>query len=180
MADLSWETLDSDVAYTCDGFDIVNERVRLPDGTKTEFDYLSEEESVVILPFTPEGDVVLIEEWRQAVKRRNRGLPAGGLEGEETPDEAVHRELREETGHESTDIEHLTAVEPANGFSDAVFHYYAAYDCEPAGSQDLDADESIEVTASSFAEVLDAVREGELQDGRSAYGILHYALFERG
>lgn len=179
MVDLTWETLDSDVAYTCDGFDIVNEDVRLPDETETEFDFLSEDESVVILPFTPEGDVVLVEEWRHAVRRRNRGLPAGGLEGTETPEEAVHRELREETGYETDDIVHLTTLEPANGFSDALFHYFVAYDCEPSAAQELDVDESIEVTRDSFESLLEAVRDGDLRDGRSAYGIVHYALFER-
>ncbi len=50
---LAWETLESRVAYSCPGFDIVNESVQLPDGTETEFDYLSEPPSVCVLPFTP-------------------------------------------------------------------------------------------------------------------------------
>jgi ADP-ribose pyrophosphatase len=184
MTDLSWETLESTVAYTCDGFDIVNEQVRLPDGTTAEFDYLSETESVVILPFTGSGEdtdneVVVIEEWRQAVRRVNRGLPAGTMESGEEPATAVRRELREETGYEAGEIEHLTTVEPANGYADSVFHYYAAYDCEPTGSQQLDADESIEVTTASFPELLDTVESGDLRDGRSTQGILHYALFEQ-
>ncbi|MFC7072487.1 NUDIX hydrolase [Halovenus rubra] len=179
MTDLSWETLDSDISYTCGGFDVINEQVQLPDGTAAEFDYLSENPSVVVLPFTSDGDVVLIEEWRQAVKRHNRGLPAGGLEGEESPEEAVHRELREETGYETDAIAHLTTVEPANGFSDAVFHYYVANDCKPTGSQHLDTDESIEVRKAPFSAVLESVRTGEIRDGRSAHALLYYALFER-
>jgi ADP-ribose pyrophosphatase len=184
MTDLSWETLESTVAYTCDGFDIVNEQVRLPDGTTAEFDYLSETESVVILPFTGSGgdtddEVVVIEEWRQAVRRVNRGLPAGTMEPGEQPATAVRRELREETGYEAGEIEHLTTVEPANGYADSVFHYYVAYDCEQTGSQRLDTDESIEVTTASFPGLLEAAESGELRDGRSTQGVLHYALFER-
>jgi ADP-ribose pyrophosphatase len=172
-----WETLDRDTAYTCEGFDIVTESVRLADGTETEFDYLSESESVVILPFTPAGDVVVIEEWRQAVKRHNRGLPAGSLEEGERPESAVHRELREETGYETSEIEHLTSVEPSNGFSDAFFQYYVAYDCEPGAQQELDADETIDVTTTTLSALVEAVREDELRDGRSAFGILYYKLF---
>jgi ADP-ribose pyrophosphatase len=179
MTDLSWVTLESSVAYSCGGFDVVNDTVQLPDGETSEFDYLSSSESVVILPFTPEGDVVLIEEWRHAVGRRNRALPAGNLEPGEMPETAVHRELREETGHETDDIEHLSTVEPANGFSDAVFHYYVARDCEATATQDLDENESIEVTQASFASLLDDLEAGDLRDGRSAHGIAHYALFER-
>jgi len=179
MSDLAWETITSQVAYSCDGFDIVNEEVELPGGDTAEFDYLSESESVVILPFTADGDVVVIDEWRHAVSRRNRGLPAGSMEPGEGPEQAVHRELREETGYETGEIERLCALEPANGFSDAYFHYYVARGCEPAGGQSLDTDESIEVTTTSFEELLESVRAGELRDGRAANGILYYALFEQ-
>jgi len=179
MTELSWETLESTVAYTCDGFDVVTEQVELPDGTQAAFDYLAEDESVVILPFAADGRVVVIEEWRQAVRRRNRGLPAGTLEAAETPEAAAHRELFEETGHEASRVEHLTTVEPANGFSDAVFHYFVAHDCEPVGEQQLDVDESIAVTEAPFETLLEEVKDGELRDGRSAFAVLYYALFER-
>jgi len=177
MSELAWETLSERVAYSCEGFDVINQAVRLPDGAETEFDYLSETESVVILPFRPDGRVVVIEEWRQAVERRNRGLPAGTLEAGEDPETGVDRELREETGYEAGDVEHLTTVEPANGYADSVFHYFVAGGCERAGGQSLDVDESIDVGTASFESLVDAVREGELRDGRSAFGICYYKLF---
>jgi ADP-ribose pyrophosphatase len=177
MTELAWETVTETIAYSCEGFDVVNQTVRLPDGTETEFDYLSESESVVVVPFRPDGRVVVIEEWRQAVGRRNRGLPAGTLEAGENPETAVHRELREETGYEAGGTEHLVTVEPANGFSDSVFHYYVAEDCERAGDQSLDTDESIQVATTTFEELLDSVEDGRLRDGRSAFGICYYQLF---
>ncbi len=180
MTDRAWETIEKQIAYSCDGFDIVNEQVELPDGERAEFDYLSETESVVILPFTPDDDVVVIDEWRHAVKRDNRGLPAGSMEAGEDPDSAVRRELREETGYEAGEIEKLTAFEPANGFSDAYFHYYVAHDCERTAEQSLDADETIDVTTESFDRLVEAVRAGELPDGRTATAVLYYALFESG
>ena len=177
MSDLAWETLSEEVAYSCEGFDVVTQSVRLPDGTEAEFDYLSEAESVVVLPFRADGEVVVIEEWRQAVERRNRGLPAGTLEPGEEPAVAVDRELREETGHKAGDATHLTTVEPANGYADSVFHYFVAEGCERAGDQSLDADESIEVGTADFKNLLAEVRDGELRDGRSAFGICYYELF---
>ena len=176
--DLAWETLDSRVAYTCPGFDIVNEDARLPDGSETDFDYLTEGESVVVLPFTADGDVVLVEEWRQAVKRVNRALPAGGLEpSDDDLPAAVRRELTEETGYEAGEVEHLTTVEPANGISDAVFHYFVARDCAPTGEQDLDDNETISVDTTSFDALVDAVGENEVRDGRTALGVMYYALY---
>jgi ADP-ribose pyrophosphatase len=179
MNPLTWETVEETTAYSCPGFDIVREDVKLPDGTETDFDYLSEGESVVILPFTPEGEVVLIDEWRQAVKRVNRGLPAGSMERDEEPAAAAQRELAEETGYEAEAVTHLTSVEPANGFADAVFHYFLAEDCKPTAEQDLDYNESISVRTAKFDDLLDRAREGDLRDGRTAFAVLYYALFER-
>jgi len=178
--DLAWETLDSRVAYSCPGFDVVNEDVRLPDGSEGEFDYFGEGESVVVLPFTRDGEVVVIEEWRQAVKRVNRGLPAGSMEADDDePADAVARELREETGYEAGAVEHLYSGEPANGFADSTFHYFVARDCEPTGEQDLDHNESIRVDTADFDALVESVAAGDLHDGRSAFGVLYYALFER-
>ena len=178
MSGLPWETLSSDVAYACEGFDIVNEDVRLPDGEVTEFDYLSKPESVVVVPFTRYGKVVVIDEWRQAVSRLNRGLPAGSVEAGEDTDDAAERELREETGYEAGSLTHMTTMELANSFSDAVFHYYIALECEDAAEQELDHNESITVDTVTLDELVESARSGELRDGRTAFAVVYYALFE--
>ena len=143
-----WETLASEIAYSCEGFDIVNEAVRLPGGERTEFDYLSEDPSVVVLPFTEYGQLVVVDEWRQAVRRLNRGLPAGGIEP------------GEDTGYEAGTLSHMTTVEPANGFSDAVFHYYIARECTDTAEQSLDDDETISVDTTTLDELVIAARDG--------------------
>jgi len=176
--DLAWETLGSRTDYTCPGFDVVRDEVGLPDGTETEFHYLSDLPSVVVLPFTPDGEVVVIEEWRQAVGRVNRGLPAGTLDAEdEALDAAARRELAEETGYAAGDLERLGTFEPANGGTDYTFHYFLARDCRPEAEQDLDDDESIRVGTADYDDLLAAVREGEMRDGRSALGLLYHELF---
>lgn len=187
---LAWDTLESDVAYSCPGFDIITQTVRLPDGTTTDFDYLSEPASVCILPFVADGAeggtgddesadarVVCIEEWRQAVGRRNRGLPVGTTEpDDETLEAAARRELAEETGYVAADLEPLVTVEPANGLADSVMHFFVAHGCEPAGDQRLDHDESISVAPMRYAELLEAVREGEIRDGRTVLAVAYYQL----
>ena len=174
---LAWETVDRRVAYTCPGFDVVNEDVRLPDGTETEFDYLSEPPSVAVLPITPDGQVVLIEEWRQAVSRVNRGLPVGGVEPDDADVEAAaRRELAEETGHEAERLERLVTVEPANGIADAVLHVFLARGCRPTAEQQLDYNESIRVTRTGLPELVAAVRDGEIRDGRAVLAVSYYRL----
>lgn len=176
---LAWETLDTEVAYTCPGFDVRHETVELPDGTETDFDYVSEPPAVVILPATPEGDVVVIEEWRQAVGRVNRGLPAGSTEPEDPSLEAAaRRELREETGYEAGRIDPLVSAEPANGITDSLHHYFFAQGCEPTGEQELDFNESIRTRTTSYDELFEAARRGELRDGRTVLALAYYELFD--
>ncbi|WP_435100204.1 NUDIX hydrolase [Halarchaeum sp. P4] len=175
---LAWETTDSDVAYDCPGFDIVHEEVVLPDGTESDFDFLDDAPAVVILPLTPQGDVVVIEEWRQAVKRVNRGLPAGGVEAADADlAAAAHRELTEETGYEAERVEKLASFEPANGVTNARHHYFVAYGCTPTGSQDLDFNEDIRVEETTRDDLRAALRRDDLRDGRAALALLYYEAF---
>lgn len=175
--DLAWQTLDSEIDYTCPGFDVVRDDVRLPDGTETEFHYVSERPSVVVLPFTEAGDVVAIREWRQPVDRANYGLPAGGLEDDDDDIRAAaRRELREETGYEAGVIEQIATYEPSNGLFDSVFHYVVAHGCEPTADQELDDNESIAVETTTFDDLQQRAAVGELRDGRSALAVLQYAI----
>jgi ADP-ribose pyrophosphatase len=178
---LAWETLGAQTVYSCEGFDVVNEDVKFPNDVVAAYDSVFEGESVVVLPFTESGEVVVIEEWRQPVRRVNRGLPAGGLEPEDDdPADAVARELEEETGYEPGSVERLTSVEPANGIADMVFHYFVARDCTPSGHQNLDYNEDIRVDTTTFDALVEAAREDELRDGRTMLGVLYYELFGRG
>lgn len=173
--ELHWRTEYRETVYDCPGFSIMHEGVTLPDGTETDFDYLAEEPSVVVLPFTPAGEVLTIEEWRQAVKRVTLSFPAGGVEPDEELVGAAHRELEEETGYEADSVRALGTFEPATGFSNATFHYFVATGCRPTGERTLDADESIRVAPSTLPDLFDALEGGHLRDGRTALGLLAYA-----
>jgi ADP-ribose pyrophosphatase len=176
---LAWETTETGVPYACPGFEIRRDEVRLPDGTETDYDYLHDDPAVVVLGFTPgdgEDDVVLVEEWRQAVGRVNRALPAGSVEPGEDLAAAARREFAEETGYEPDSLERYATYEPANGISDAVHHYFVAEGCTPTGSQSLDDDESIRVDTEPYDDLVAAVRDGEVRDGRTALGVLQHEL----
>ncbi|VTT86510.1 ADP-ribose pyrophosphatase [Halorubrum sp. DM2] len=183
-ADLAWETLDSAVDYACPGFDVRRDEVRFPDGETDGFHYVDEPPAVVVLPLTPDGDVVVIDEWRQAVGRVNRGIPAGTMEPEDGDEEsgierAAARELAEETGYEADAFERLTTVEPTNGMANAVHHHVLATGCEPTADRDLDHNESISVETVPYDDLLAAVVDDGLRDGRAVTAVLWYELLRR-
>ena len=173
--ELAWRVLERETAYSCPGFDVVCEEVETPAGTRTDFDYLTEPPSVVILPFTAEDELVVIDEWRQAVGRRNRGFPAGTTEPEDVDlATAARRELEEETGYLAADVEPLLVAEPANGLASIEHHYFVATGCTPDGSRSLDPDETIRVDTVTYESFLAAALSGELRDGRTLLGLLYY------
>ena len=175
--ELRWETLASAIDYTCPGFEVRRDGVRLPGGEETEFHALVDAPSVVVLPFTGAGDVVVVDEWRQAVGRVNRGLPAGGIEPRDDDLAATaRRELVEETGYVAGSLERLVTVEPANGVADIAFTYFVARDCAPDGEQALDADETIAVSTVPWATLVETALAGDLRDGRTLLGVCYVAL----
>ena len=178
--DLAWRTTGTETEYACPGFAVRRDDVILPDGTETGFHSVEDPPAVVILPFTPDGDVVVIEEWRQAVGRVNRGLPAGTVDDADADLDAVaRRELAEETGYEPESLSYLCAVEPANGLLDTVHHYYLARGCEPTAERDLDFNESIRVAVTGYESLLADVLDGTVRDGRTVLGVTRYELAER-
>ncbi len=175
--ELAWETTSTEIDYECPGFDVRRDEVVLPDGTETDFHYVDELPAVVILPFTPDGDVVVIEEWRQAVGRASLGLPAGTVEpDDEGLETAARRELAEETGYEAGSVEPAGTYEPTNGIANTVHHYFVARDCEPTAEQELDFNESIRVRTAAYDRLVADAVEGRLRDGRAALGLLRHEL----
>ncbi len=181
MDDLVWETLGTEIDYCCPGFDVRRDEVRFPGGGTDGYHYVDEPPAVVVLPLTPDGDVVVIDEWRQAVGRTNRGIPAGTVEPEDRDDleRAAARELAEETGYEAGAFERLTTVEPANGVTNAVHHHFLATGCEPTAERDLDDNESIAVETVPYDDLLAAVIDDGLRDGRAVTAITWYELLYR-
>lgn len=71
----------------------------LDDGSGSEPYYrLRGQDAVVIFAITEDREVILVRQNRPARGHATLEIPAGGIEVDETPIQAVQRELREETG----------------------------------------------------------------------------------
>ena len=66
---------------------------------------IAQPDYVVVLAFTPDTRVLLVEQFRPAIERMSLELPAGLVDPNEDPQATAVRELLEETGYPARTIE---------------------------------------------------------------------------
>ncbi|MBS4168402.1 NUDIX hydrolase [Parachlamydia sp. AcF125] len=132
--------------------------------------------AVVILPIVDESHVVMIRNERIIVGKTLWELPAGTLEPKESPLEAAYRELAEETGYQASQISFLTSFYSSAGICDEKMFIYAARDLRHVG-QKLDDTEKISVEILSWKQILDWIRAGTIQDGKTLATLLFYKVY---
>lgn len=126
--------------------------------------------AAAVLPITPAGDVVLVRQFRPAVRQTITEVPAGLLdvEGEDALTCAT-RELYEETGYRPTVIEFLAGYYASVGSSDEYIHLFWA---ETAEHPDGEPEEGIEVIVEPLEEMVSAAKHGKIRDAKTAMALL--------
>ena len=87
--------------------------------------------AVMIVPCLDENTLLLIREYAAGSHDYQLGFPKGLIDPGETPEEAAQRELKEEVGYGSHNLEFLTEVSMAPQFFSAKMHIFVATDLYP-------------------------------------------------
>lgn len=147
------------------------DRVVEPGGVETTREVVCHPGSVVIVPHLPDGRLLLVRQYRYAVKESLWELVAGGMERGETPRQSARRELLEETGYHAGSLESVLEFYPSPGVLSEKMHLIEAWDLIPSKAQP-DADERIETGFFTINKVLEMIQRREIRDGKTLVGIL--------
>lgn len=112
---------------------------------------LEPSEWISVLAVTPDGDAILVEEYRHGAGIVALGTIGGAVEADESPTDAAIRELREETGHQPGELLDLGATWANFGNHTNRVHHFLARDCVRVGEQALDDGELITVRVRPMA-----------------------------
>ena len=157
------------------------DQVRFPDGTTGELEIIRHPGASAIVPFVsdPRGadpQVLLLKQYRYATGGTLYEIPAGRLEPGELPEACARRELLEETGCTAESIVPLTSMFTTPGFTDERIHLFLATGLT-RGEARREADEFIEIETVALSLALQMVERGEIQDAKTALGLLFAAGF---
>ncbi len=164
-------TVESKLVYEGRILDLRVDTVRLPSGRLTTREIAEHSDSVCIVPLDSEGNVLLVRQYRKSVESNLLEVPAGGIEENEAPEDAVLRELQEEVGYTAGKITRLAGFWVSPGWCTEFMHAYLATELSPA-RLDADFDEDITVIQVPLAQTIDLISSGEIQDGKSVASLL--------
>lgn len=155
--------------------DYYQDTIQVPNGNIVKWDFIGHKGAAAVVPVTAEGKILMVRQYRNALDRETLEVPAGGLNGAEEPTStAAARELEEETGYRSEDIDFLISIRTTVAFCNEKIDIYVARNLIP-GRQHLDEDEFINVEEYSVQELTDMIYTGIIQDSKTICAILAYA-----
>jgi ADP-ribose pyrophosphatase len=127
-------------------------------------------DAAAVLPITPEGDALLVRQFRPPVRHVVTEIPAGLLDVQgEDAQSCAARELFEETGYRHASLEFLIGFHPSAGHSAEYVHLFLARTrSEPEG----EPEEGIELMRIPFPDMVGEARAGRVEDAKTALALL--------
>ena len=108
-----WTVEKTELLQDCRVFSVSRTRTLSPrTGQPHSFFRIDSSDWANIVPITPEGNVVLVRQYRHGADQVTLETPGGLVDSGETPAEAAAREMLEETGYRASEITSLGAVNP--------------------------------------------------------------------
>lgn len=152
-------------------FDVELVHLRLPDGRERDYDLVSHNDSVTIVPFDRDGSLWFVSQFRTGCECPMLELPAGVIDDGETPEDCAAREVREEIGMAAGKLTRLGSVYLAAGYSSEENHIFLAEDLLDSPLA-MDEDEFLNVSCLPLSQVWEMAENGEFKDSKTLAALM--------
>jgi ADP-ribose pyrophosphatase len=128
---------------------------------------------ICIVPVDDQGNILMVKQYRYAIDKDLLEIPAGGVEPGEKPEEAVRREMSEETGFTPAVIRKIGGFYSSPGFCNEYLHLFVGTNLKPNRliAEDTDAIELVKIKPE---EIDNLISSGKICDAKSIAGIYAY------
>jgi 8-oxo-dGTP pyrophosphatase MutT (NUDIX family) len=160
---MKWKVLESEYLFKKQWLTVRKDVCELPNGAQHSSYYILEYPTwVSAFALTADGKVVMVKQYRHGLSVESIELPGGVVDDGETPEQAIQRELKEETGYEFDSIEEIGKVAPNPATSNNYMHMFIAKGGRKVAEQSLDETEDVEILFHSIEEVKSLVKENKI------------------
>jgi 8-oxo-dGTP pyrophosphatase MutT (NUDIX family) len=173
---MEWKVLASEYLHKEPWLTIRKDKCELSNGQIVPAFYVQEyPEWVNAFALTNDNKVVMVKQYRHGIKETGIELPGGVAEEGESMEEAVRREIKEETGYEFASYEYLGKICANPSTTNNFMHMFLATDGERVADPQLDDLEELEVVLYSIEEVKNLLKENKIMQSLHA-NCIFYAL----
>ena len=168
------ERVKRELMYQGTILNVYKDHMKFSNGNTEEWDYIHHKGAAAVVPVTDEGKIIMVRQYRNALERFTLEIPAGALDEADEPGLiCATRELEEETGFKSENLEWLITLRTTVAFCDERIEVYVAKNLIPS-KQHLDPNEFVNVETYTIDELKQKVFSGEIEDSKTVAAIMAY------
>ncbi|MFD1039215.1 NUDIX hydrolase [Virgibacillus byunsanensis] len=154
--------------------------VTLPNGKTSKRELIKHPGAVAIIAITKDNKIVFVEQYRKPLEKSIVEIPAGKLEKGESPEVTAVRELEEETGYTTRNLEFVTSFYTSPGFADEHMYIYKTSQLEQLENPlEGDDDEFVEILELTLDQAKQYVEEQRIHDAKTNYAVLYLEMLGR-
>ncbi len=160
----------TDIKYSGRVLELRCDQVTTDRDHKVDYEYIFYPNVVVVLGLTTDQNIIMIRQYRPAIRRFLLELPAGKMDPNEDPLAAAQREFEEETGYVAQKWTRLSEFYSAPGFCTEYLYLYLAEGLTQTATH-FDEDESIETDLIPLTKIDALLNDMHVIDAKSLIGL---------
>lgn len=162
-----WKEISRENIFQKFGRKIEKVVFQLPNQKESEYYIKNEGPAAGVLALTEANQVILVEQFRPGPQKILLEMPGGYVGRDEKPEEAIERELLEETGYKGS-IELVTTCYD-DAYSTLLRYCFVAKNCVKVSEPSPREDEFVNVVLLPLEEFKAHLRSGEMTDVEVGY-----------